>query len=92
MKRILMFIGVLTLIAIVIISVVSASSKKLVCKSDQGNITLMYNDKKVVGYTAKGISYDLDTQGKLSEQKGIDVYLDEFMEWFSTNTNGTCKK
>lgn len=64
----------------------------MVCKSDASNITLMYNDKKITGYITKDIRYDLDVQQKLSEQIGVDEYLNQFSNWFSTNTTGTCKR
>ena len=66
MKKILMIIGgiflFLVVAFIVLYLIISATSKKLVCKSDEGNITIMYNDKTINGYTASGISYDLDGQ------------------------------
>lgn len=96
MKKALMILGgiVLGIIVLVVIFfvVISATSKKMVCKSDEGNITLMYNDKTITGYTAKGITYDLDEQKKYAEQVGIDAYLSEFAEWFSNNTSGSCNK
>lgn len=82
-------VGIIVL-AIVIISIVSASSEKLICKSDEGNITIMYNDKTITGYTAVGISYDLDGQKKYAEQVGTDAYMQEFSTWFRNNTSGTC--
>lgn len=75
---------------IAIFSIVSASSEKLVCKSDEGNITIMYNDKTITGYTAVGISYDLDGQKKYAEQVGTEAYIQEFSTWFRNNTSGTC--
>ena len=96
MKKVLMIIGGIVLaiaaIAAIIIGITYATSKKMVCKSNEGNITIMYNDKKITGYTAKGIKYDLDGQQKLSEQIGVDEYLNQFSNWFSTNTTGTCKR
>lgn len=96
MKKVLMIIGGIVLaiaaIAAIIIGITYTTSKKMVCKSNEGNIIIMYNDKKITGYTAKGITYDLDGQQKLSEQIGIDEYLNQFSNWFSTNTTGTCKR
>ena len=34
----------------------------------------------------------LDQQKKYAEQVGIDAYLDEFSNWFSSNTTGSCSK
>ena len=96
MKKVLMIIGgivvVIFIIVAVVLLIVSATSKKMVCKSDEGNITLMYNDKTITGYAAKGLTYDLDSQKEYAEQVGIDAYLEEFATWFSNNTSGTCKK
>lgn len=96
MKKVLMIIGGIVLaiaaIAAIIIGITYATSKKMICKSNEGNITLMYNDKKITGYTAQGIKYDLDGQQKLSEQIGVDEYLNQFSNWFSTDTTGTCKR
>ncbi len=80
MKKVLMIFGVTSL-----------TSKKLVCKSSEGNITIMYNDKTIKGYTANGLSYDLDGQKKYAEQVGIDAYIKEFANWFKTNTTGSCE-
>ena len=91
MKKTLMIIGGvvvgLVLIGVIATVVVSTTSKKLVCKSDEGNIKIMYNDKTITGYTASGVSYDLDGQKKYAEQIGIEAYLDEF-----SNTTGTCTR
>lgn len=75
---------------IVIFSITSANSEKLVCKSDEGKITIMYNDKTITGYTANGMSYDLDGQKEYAQQIGIDAYIKEFTNWFKNNTSGTC--
>ena len=80
------------LIFVIIFSVISSTSSKLTCKSNEGNITIMYNDKTLTGYTANGISYDLDEQKKLAEQIGVDSYLEEFSTWFQNNTTGSCSK
>ncbi len=69
MKKILTIIGGIVvgiaLLILIIFLVVSATSKKLVCKSNEGNIKIMYNDKTITGYTAKGINYDLEGQKNL---------------------------
>lgn len=77
---------------IIIFLVTSASSNKLVCESNEGNITLMYNDSNIKGYTARGITYDMKQQQEIAKQIGIDSYLEEFKTWFETNTTGTCSK
>lgn len=96
MKKALMIIGGIVLffiiLFVVIFSITSATSKKLVCKSDQGNITIMYNDKTITGYTAKGISYDLDAQKEYANEIGVEAYIKEFSRFFSTKTTGSCTK
>ncbi len=96
MKKVLIIIGSILLgiivLGIIIFSVISSTSSKLTCKSNEGNITIMYNDKTLTGYTANGISYDLDEQKKLAEQIGVDSYLEEFSTWFQNNTTGSCSK
>lgn len=96
MKKILMIIGGivvgLVLIGVIVFLVISATSKKLECKSSIGDITLMYSDKTVTGYAANGIEYDLDGQQAIADRIGIEAYLDEFEEWFADNTDGTCTR
>lgn len=91
---ILIVVAVTTIILVVIFmflfSVVSSSSNKLECKSDIGNITILYNEEEIVGYNAVNISYDLDKQKEHAKNIGINAYLDEFYEWFTSNTNGNC--
>ena len=52
----------------------------------------MYNDKTISGYTANGLSYDLDGQKKYAEEIGIDAYIEEFSTMFSNKTAGSCSK
>ena len=96
MKKTLMVIGGIVVgvvvLAVIIIAVVSLTSKKMVCESNEGNITLMYNDETITGYTANGIKYDLDGQKAYAERIGVDAYLDEFATWFKNNTTGSCTK
>ena len=96
MKKTLMIIGGfvvgIIILWVIIFSIISATSKKMVCKSDEGNITIMYNDKTLTGYTANGISYDYDGQKEYADKVGVDAYLTEFATWFSNNTTGTCSR
>ncbi len=82
-------VGIVVLI-IAIFSLVSAKSNKLICKSNEGNITIMYNDSTINGYTASNISYDLDGQKAIAKQIGIESYISQFQAWFEANTTGTC--
>lgn len=82
-------VGIVVLF-VVIFSIISASSKKLVCESSEVNITIMYNEKGIMGYTANGMSYDLDVQKEYAKEIGMDAYITEFNSWFNSNTSGSC--
>lgn len=82
-------VGIIILI-VVIFLLVSANSNKLICKSSEGNITIMYNDSTITGYTANGISYDMDQQKIVANQIGIKSYISQFTTWFERNTTGSC--
>ena len=96
LKIILMVIGGIAVLTIVLICIIFfgafGTSNKLVCKSNEGNITIMYTKKQITGYTAKGISYDLDGQKEVAKQIGVETYINQFETWFSTNTTGTCER
>ncbi len=95
MKKVLMVIGGIFVAGIVVVVAVllitSATSEKLKCTSDEGNITIMYNEETITGYTAKGITYDLDAQKEVAKNIGVTEYLSQFSTWFSNNTSGSCK-
>lgn len=82
-------VGIIVLF-VVIFSLISSNSNKLICKSSEGNITIMYNDTTITGYTAKGVSYDMDQQKTVVNQIGIKSYISQFTTWFETNTTGSC--
>ena len=96
MKKFLMIFGGVVLgfivLAVIIFSLTYFTSKRLVCKSDEGNITLMYNDKTIKGYLASGISYNLEEQKIIANEIGIDEYINEFTTFFTTNTTGSCER
>ena len=96
MKKDLMIVGGVVLgffvLGLAIFFGISAMSNKMSCKSTKGDITLMYTSDSLTGYTANGISFDLDGQQAIAEQVGIESYLDEFESWFETNTGGTCSR
>ncbi len=80
----------LIVLALVLVLSVSATSNKLVCKYSEGGITIMYDDDGIVGFLTENMTYDLEGQQEYAKQVGIDNYLDEFSEWFETNTDGSC--
>ncbi len=96
MKKFLTFIGglvvIIVILVIAIFGITSLTSKQLVCTSDKVNITIMYSDKKINGYKAKGISFDMGTAQNTVEEIGMDEYIKEFNKWFEENTDGTCEE
>lgn len=92
MKKVFIIIGGLLALCIIVVVVLVATSKKMVCKSNEGNITITYNNTTITGYSANGIDFDLDGQKEIAEQIGVDAYLNQFANWFSTNTTGTCTR
>ena len=96
MKKILTIIGGivvgLIVLGILLFVIISITSKKLVCKSSEGNITIMYDNKTITGYTAVGLSYDMNSQREIAEEVGIKEYIEDFIEFFNENTTGSCKK
>lgn len=68
----------------------TADANKLVCKSNEGNITIMYKNDEIIGYTVVNMEYDLDEQKEYAKEIGIDAYILEFKEWFSSHTTGSC--
>ncbi len=64
---------------------------RLECKSNEGNITIYYNDNSIVAYKAIGFTYDLDGQADYAKEIGLDQYSVEFNKWFEENSSGTCK-
>ena len=95
MKKVLMIIGGIVVGFIVLLVVVflitSATSNKLVCESQEGKITIMYNEKTLTGYTASNVSYDFDEQKKYAEEIGVETYIEEFSKLFSSKSTGSCK-
>lgn len=88
---ILGLIFIIMVVAIVLLSIASINSNKLVCTSKEGNITINYSATEVIGYTSNGIKYDLDEQQEVSKRIGVARYLVDFTSWFESNTSGTCK-
>ena len=94
-KVIIIIVAVVVGLAVlggVAFGVIASKTKKMVCKSNEGDITLVYNNKTIVGYTALGMGYDFDEQKAIAEKIGIEAYLDEFDAWFTTNTTGKCSR
>jgi len=96
LKTILIIFGAIIIVGIVAVILIVAGvfsfSKKLVCTSNEGNITIYYTDKQLTGYAASNITYDLTGQKEIANQIGVDSYLNQFEIWFQTNTTGTCER
>lgn len=91
-KGLIIFIGIILLIIIVFI-VINLLPKKLVCKSKEGNITIIYDDKTITKYTVSGgITYNLEEGQEIAKKLGIEEYLNQFEKWFQANTTGKCTR
>lgn len=82
------------LIGIVIWGVIISRTRRLECTSSEGDITVMYDDHGVTGYSASTtFDFDLGHQQSYAEHVGIEAYLTEFEEWFLNNTgDGVCTR
>lgn len=96
LKKVLKIFGIIVasivVLFVIIWGITSLTSKKMVCKSDTTNITIYYNDKTITGYAVTGGTFDLDEQKAYAELVGIESYLNEFVIYFGTNTNGSCTR
>ncbi len=68
----------------------SKDSKELVCESNEGSLTIKYDDSTINGYISTGIDYNLESERERAKEIGIDNYIKEYTKWFSTNNSGTC--
>jgi len=85
----LIFIGIIVGV-FALSSLVSDNTNKLVCKSNEGNVTILYTENGVVGYTAVGIDFDLDSAQSEAYSMGVDNYLEEYKSNFESTTSGKC--
>ena len=92
-KIVFIILGViigLVVLAVSLVFILTSNSDKMVCKSSKGNITILYNEKGITGYTAYNVTYNLEEQQKYAKEIGINKYLKEFNEFFTNNTDGSC--
>ena len=82
----------LLVLGYIIFIIYNTASRKMVCESKQGDITIIYNKKSVTGYKSSSITYNIYEQREYADEIGIENYLDEFSKWFNENTNGVCKR
>lgn len=93
-KGLLIYIIIVNIIIIgTIIFIINYNlSDKLVCKSSEGNITIIYNDKTIKNYQSKNIAYNIKEQKEAAKKMGMDKYIPMFKEWFESSTSGKCIK
>lgn len=91
LKFLFCVIGAAVVALVVFLVITYFNSDKLVCKSNEGDITILYKNGKITGYTASNIEYDLKGQQEIAEKIGIDEYLRQFEIWFASNTTGKCE-
>lgn len=54
--------------------------------------SVLYDDEKITGYIATGMTYDMNAQNKIAERYGIEAYLEDFSDWFDEHTDGACRR
>ena len=90
---VILLTGVIILIAgYFVYTYMNMATKKMVCTSNAGTITLTYNKDTIVGYRADKITYNIYEQRTYADEIGIKQYLDEFENWFKETTKGSCKR
>ncbi|MBR1385790.1 MAG: hypothetical protein IJ568_03050 [Bacilli bacterium] len=94
-KEFIRIVFLLTILAaltfIIYLIFISINSEKLVCKSSNGSITIMYDDETITGYTVKNINFNEEEAKEYIKKVGIKKYLEEFKLTFEYYYNGTCK-
>ena len=84
-------ISILFVISIVLYFVLKEKKNVMTCTSNTGTIVIKYTNKKIVDYTiVDGISFDVKENNKIIKSKGIDYFISQYNNWFSTNKFGTC--
>ena len=92
LKKVMIILGSIFAVLIAIFLIVFLTSNRMVCRSPEGNITIMYNRRTITGYAARNMGFDLNEQQKVAREIGIEAYLEEFSYWFETNTSGSCER
>jgi hypothetical protein len=88
--RIVLFVVFSLLIVGSIVFYILTRPKKLSCDAPEGNITLTYNSKNLLGYKSRNLPFDLDAAKEYVSDVGVDEYLKEFKLWFIENSSGSC--
>lgn len=91
---------VLIIVGAVIIMMTSSQSSssienrnKLVCNSEQGNLTIFYNNENLTKYEADNLTFDIDGQNKIVDEIGVRTWIEDFSLWFRMNMkDGICEE
>ena len=84
--------GMIFIISIGVYICTSITSKKLVCKSSEAEITLKYSNNQLIGFTANNVKLDINQVKETIKEIGMEEYLKQFELWFKSNTtNGICE-
>lgn len=63
---------------------------KMICRSDYGNITVVYENNKIIEYQTEDLKDDDILPKEYVEKVGIDEFLKSFSDWFYLKKKGTC--
>ncbi len=92
---IIIVVSLLTLLGL-IICISNEKSNKLICKSERGNITIIYDDEIITNYKSVVVNnsqfvMNYDYSVKLIRKYGLAEFLDALKTLFEEDSNGSCK-
>ena len=62
------------------------------CVGNKGSISIFYNSKELIKYESVDMTMDFEAQKNLAKEKGVEVYLKEFDDWFFETSGKRCVK
>lgn len=76
--------------------ILNDKSNKLICKSERGNITIIYDDEIITNYKSVVVNnsqfvMNYDYSVKLIRKYGLAEFLDALKKLFEEDSNGSCK-
>ena len=93
-KKVFIIIIIACLFGAIITIVVNISNKnsnKLICKSNNGKVTIYYDENGITGNSTTNFKYEYSDEKKRAQELGIHEYLNQYKTWFENTTNGECQ-
>ena len=83
--------GILLLVIAALVAVqLSNKKQKLVCNSDKGGFTIVYDKSTITDYSVDNMEYNFGEQESLIENMGIDAYIKRLSDWYHETTGVSC--